>query len=81
MYTGVVTADSDVAAGGFILLVILLIVGTIVIGLTTLMVKGFRAAEQFDRRRAIERNMRQSLIDAGTEREVARKLLKEAGYE
>ena len=37
------------------------------------------AAERHDRRKAIERNMRQEIVDQETQRQVAKKLLKEAG--
>lgn len=36
-------------------------------------------AQQADRRRAIEREMRQQIIDRETERKVARKILQEVG--
>ena len=37
------------------------------------------AAERHDRNKAIERNMREEIVDQETRRRVAQKLLKEAG--
>jgi len=50
------------------------------IAAVVLIAKGLKAMAASDRRKAIERNMRQQVIDADTERQVARKLLGEAGH-
>jgi len=69
--------DAEVATGGIFLLVI--VIGfVVVVGLiAAATVSGFNKVEDFDRRRAMERNMRRQAQDANQQQRIARKLLDE----
>lgn len=69
--------DSDVAAGGFLLLFVVVSFFTFVGVMAALMVSGFRKVERFDRNRAIERNLRNEVADLDAQQRAARKILKE----
>ena len=69
--------DGDSATGGFMLLGLLVMFALPVIGLVALMVKGAEKVERFDRNRAIERNLRNDVIDANVRQAAARKILGE----
>jgi len=64
-------------AGGFMLLGLIILFALPVIGVVIAMVKGFDKVERFDRNRAIERNLRNEVIDADVRQKAARKLLGE----
>lgn len=60
---------------------LLVIVGVILFFIygVRFILKVFNKAEQADRRRAIEKGMRQSIIDRGYEQKAANKILREFG--
>jgi len=64
-------------AGGFMLLGLIILFALPVIGVVIAMVKGFDKVERFDRNRAIERNLRNEVIDADVRQKAARKLLEQ----
>jgi hypothetical protein len=69
--------NGEQALGGFYLLVIVVVFFSIVGLGARAMVGGWRKVEQFDRHRAIERNVRNAVNDADYQQRVARKLLDE----
>ncbi len=71
--------DQSPALGGFFLVVIIVGFLAVVIFMAMAITSGLKKADQFDRRRAIERNLRQAASDADTQQRIARKLLRERG--
>jgi hypothetical protein len=69
--------NPDILAGGFMLLAIVLGFILAVGFLAAAMVGGFSKVEQFDHRRAVERDMRRAVDDANLQQKIARKILDE----